>query len=226
MTKIYDSLYDKKKTPIGIIVLNAIIVLLVLIFTFEIIFTIKYSGIYVVESSMYPTLNGAPDLDTEGGDFIYIDKKATVSYGDIVVTKNNAGTTIIKRVIALGGDTVKITRGTVYVKYRGETEFKELVEDYIGYDCNDPNKPQNTFPRGEKYFYGGIVLDDGVRIYENYMFLLGDNRNISLDSRDGGAVPVKNLYGVVPGWSLKLKSLSTKAHDFFTFKLPAAFGLK
>lgn len=93
------------------------------------------------------------------GDVVVISRNYTNAYSDISESQEP----IIKRVIATEGMTVDIdfTTGTVYV------DGEELKEDYI----KTPTTRQYdmTFP---------------LRVGENQIFVLGDNRNESLDSRD------------------------------------------
>ena len=93
--------------------------------------------------------------------------------GDIVVFKNpdNMEENYVKRVIALPGDTIEIVDGEVYVN--GEV----LDEPYI----NEPTK--GDFPKA--------VVPDGT------IFVMGDNRNHSQDSRNPsvGFVPIENVIG-------------------------------
>lgn len=92
-------------------------------------------------------------------------------YGDIVVISRNADNApksteddapIIKRVIATAGQTVDINFETGEVTVDG----KVLKEDYI---------------REPTHLYLGV--DFPVRVPENCIFVMGDNRNDSLDSR-------------------------------------------
>ena len=51
------------------------------------------------------------------------------------------------------------------------------------------------------------------------MFLLGDNRNKSSDSREYGDFPVSSLVGVVPQWSIDNKEFTTAVYTYFNFTL-------
>lgn len=79
----------------------------------------------------------------------------------------------IKRVIGVSGDTVRISDGKVYLN------GKKLDESYaLG----------NTFPRG---------VTDEWTVGDGEMFVLGDNRAVSQDSRDIGVVKTQSMVGRV-----------------------------
>lgn len=84
----------------------------------------------------------------------------------------------IKRVIGLPGDVIDIRDGKVLRKNAGETEFIELDEPYI--------KDQSTESNGMKLPY---------TVEENKLFVMGDNRLQSLDSRKIGTIDRDKVVG-------------------------------
>ena len=131
------------------------------------------------------------------GDVLYADREATPQRGDIIVidvTGNENFTQdafggrsfIIKRLIALEGDTVKSANGVLYVRYAGEEEFVALDEPYT---------------KGETGDIRETVVGEGE------IFFLGDHRNTSTDSEEVGCLPYADIYGVVPEWALKNKEI-------------------
>ncbi len=198
-----DSLYKReRRSPLNIL-LNVVIVFFLVILILELSFNALFTGIYVIDRSMTPTLTGAKSAGSAGGEFIYIDKLAKPDYGDIVVvyreTENGERGNIIKRVVAFGGDTVELVNGVL--KVNGEVVDESYLDPYY----NSPYVEYNTF--------GEHTVEEGC------MFLLGDNRNASNDSRQNGDYPVENLVGVVPAWSMNLKSFTTGFYTFFNFTL-------
>lgn len=198
-----DSLYKReRRSPLNIF-LNVVIVFFLAVLFLEMSFNAFFTGIYVIDDSMRPTIIGAPSATSSGGEFIYVDKYAKPSRGDIVVvsraTADGTKGNIIKRVIALENDTVELVEGVLILN------GKEVKEYYLDDDYNSPDNDCNTFAEHT--------------VEEGYMFLLGDNRNVSSDSRQNGCYSVENLVGVVPKWSLHIKSLTTKFYTFFNFTL-------
>jgi signal peptidase I len=85
-------------------------------------------------------------------------------------------TSYIKRVIGLPGEHVKIENGKVYIN--GE----ELDEPYLQDNVTTESK-------------GGVFTD--IVVPENCVFVMGDNRSQSTDSRKFGCIPIEKIEGKV-----------------------------
>ncbi len=190
----------KKHSVLGI-VLDVVLAILIVLIVLIIVFSVCFQGIYIVGTSMEPTFTGATDEDTIGGDYVYANVYAKPTYGDVVIVYNQYNSkNIIKRVIALEGDTLYIESGTVYIEYAGTDEFVALEEDYVDPANNRSNKSYEAHTVGE----GGV-------------YCLGDNRDVSNDSRAYGDFLLSNVLGVVPGWAISIKGFTTSIYDAFHF---------
>lgn len=118
------------------------------------------------------------------GEYIFTSKVAykfgPIRKGDVVIFKSpkNNDIELIKRVIALPGDTVLIQNEEVFVNNQ------KIQEDYI-------KTPTNLIPGG------AVVEGSPVIVPEGSMFVMGDNRGASSDSREFGPVPESLLIGQV-----------------------------
>jgi len=123
----------------------------------------------VTGSSMEPTL--------AEGDKIYYTSFQNVSYGDIVIfdTGDSYGL-VVKRVIGLPGDTIQISADGAVVR-----NLVLLEEPYMQADAF-----QNS----------GV---ESVTVQDGMVFLIGDNRAESIDSRDVrvGQIPISSICGKV-----------------------------
>ncbi len=124
----------------------------------------------------FPQVSGrsmAPQIDS--GERVVID---TLAYrfgapqrGDIIAFRHdgNPPEIFIKRVIGLPGDRIRIRQGIVYVN------GQRLFEPYVRYR-DDRSLPSITVPPG-------------------MLYVLGDNRVVSEDSRMFGPVPERDVIG-------------------------------
>ena len=127
-------------------------------------------GSYRVESgSMEPTLCV--------GDEVLVDKLVQpqdLHRGDlVVVVAPDDGRLVVKRVVGLPGDRVAIRDALLYV------------------DGHRVHEPYVDHSRIDALFYGPITVPP------RQLWVMGDNRSVSIDSRDYGGVPYANLRGKV-----------------------------
>lgn len=99
----------------------------------------------------------------------------------------------LKRVIGLPGETVKVQDGKVYIYNQENPEGFELKESYL---------PETLITQGDRT----------SKVGENQLFVLGDNRPNSFDSRRFGPIDKSLVVGRawLRGWPLnKLSIFST-----------------
>ena len=135
------------------------------------VFTFCFRLVDVVGTSMLPSL--------QHGERLVLSRiPYTPKRGDIVVVSQGIDREpLIKRIIGIAGDTVRVDKETGEVFLNGE----KLNEPYI---------PVPTAP--EK-------MTEEVKVPENQVFVMGDNRRLgqSLDSRTFGCVSEDQLAGKV-----------------------------
>ena len=124
----------------------------------------------IPSGSMEPTLRP--------GDQVLVDKLAYRSdlpaRGDLAAFhRPGSGDVFLKRVVGLPGDTVEMRDGYLYV------DHERLREPFVDHS------------RVDSVFFGPVRVPGGR------VFLMGDNRGDSIDSRDFGAIPRDDLIGRV-----------------------------
>ncbi|MEG0662879.1 MAG: signal peptidase I [Anaerovoracaceae bacterium] len=126
----------------------------------------------VRETSMEPTV--------EPSDYLLLSKQSytfgKIDRGDVVVFKSDLkldekhNKLLIKRVIGLPGDIITISDRNVYIN--GSTDKEEYI-----YDARTPGENYNlTVPEGE-------------------VFVMGDHREVSIDSRKLGCIKEDSIIG-------------------------------
>lgn len=127
-------------------------------------------------SSMYPTLKESDQLIVEKVSYHFKNPERF----DIIVfnyreQRDEKPVHYIKRVIGLPGETIRIEDGKIYIN-------DELLEESYGYYLDEQ-------------VMEGYDASEGITIGENEYFVLGDNRNDSLDSRKIGCISKDDIVG-------------------------------
>lgn len=109
------------------------------------------------------------------GDVIIFTQSGLSAYGDSVNSKQ-----LVKRVIGLPGDHVVVKNGKITV-----------------YNAEHPNgfQPDATLPYGEDGAIPETADNVDVTLAENELFVCGDNRSNSLDSRIFGPIKTDQVIG-------------------------------
>ena len=140
---------------------------------------------FVIEPFSIPTESMCDTLqvgDSVLAEKITLELGGAVSAGDVIVFENpekgSEKDVLCKRVIARGGQTIDMKDGSVYV------DGKKLTEDYaIG----------DTYPL---YLGKGKHISYPYKIPEGEIWVMGDNRENSADSRYFGAIPEDSVIGI------------------------------
>lgn len=143
-----------------------------------------FEGIYIASDSMSPTLTKGTQIMVRK----FFLQKYTPKRGDIVMFDSpvQANKGLVKRIIAIEGDSIELAQKEVILN--GEL----LVENYVVHSNPSVQFQGDTMAR--------MVVPKG------HVFVMGDNRDVSGDSRDwkdqnGNPmpfVPVAALQGLCP----------------------------
>ncbi len=159
-------------------------------FVVYIITTFAFQNMYVVGSSMNPTLNH--------GETVLVNKLTYLTKppkrNDIVAFRHvdsfNNDMTIVKRIVGIPGDKIEVIDNVLYLN---DQRLNHLIEEY---------NQEDLFLRGNMA-YPIIVPKDAY-------FVLGDNKANSMDSRyqEVGMIPKDEIEGKIfiriwPFWKIK-----------------------
>lgn len=158
--------------------IKAIIIAVILAFTIRMYI---FAPIIVDGESMLPTLENHERIVLNKFDT----KIKNINRFDIVVFHATEEKDYIKRVIGLPGDHIEYRNDTLYIN--GE----KYEESYLTKSKSEYKKMNQLFTfdfKSEDY------LDEGI-VPENELFVMGDNRRNSLDSREIGTISIDRIVG-------------------------------
>jgi len=164
-------------------------------------------GIFAVRSSLadhYYVPSGSMEYTLMAGDRVLVSKLTyglripftnvellsgkNVGRGDIVILDSpRDGTRLIKRIVGIGGDTISLKDGHLYVDGQSlalDFDTVEVFEEHVA--------PLNLAD-------GGGPDIDGKIIPAGMLLAIGDHRGSSLDGRYFGLVPESDVYGKALG---------------------------
>lgn len=143
------------------------------------------------------------------GDHIFADKRSRAPRrGDLVVFEHpkHPSETFVKRIVAIGGDTVEIRDGAIWLD--GKPVLRRHVDGDCSYEDREETRwTQRTCDAWQESLDGNsypVIFDKRAeppksfppfKVPPNSFYVLGDNRDNSHDSRYWGSVPNENLKG-------------------------------
>ena len=142
-----------------------------------------FSPVYIADESMLPTL--------EKGDTVFYDRLykhfRAFERGDMVAFRDASGNLLIKRIVALGGETVEAKDGVL------------IIDGRYGLDEHryTPTAPLDIPKR---------------RVPEGTVYVLSDDRNYGEDSRSRaiGCLKIESILGAV---RIRMRSFTVFSHD-------------
>ncbi len=206
-SELYEERYHFKEQRSNRRFITVIVLIVLLFLGLRSYWVNTFGGVEVDGESMYPTLRSEQ--------LLLMKTREKAKRGDIIVVyvggypevqaynegRANKLEYLIKRLIAVEGDTVKCKDGQIQIQYAGADTFVPLDEPYAHYTDK------------EIYDFSEYVVGKGE------VFFLGDNRNSSIDSRYRETIKVgagrvrcshlpdrlykkTDIVGVVPQWAV------------------------
>ena len=152
----------------------------------HLVFTNFYGVYHLNGTSMRPTLSDKQFV------FSFVDyyKNNEINYGDIVfLNVKGEEDPLIKRVVGLPGDQIEMKRGILIVNDTPKTIDKELEMNIYEEKINNSKSFRilNITKTNEEDYFEEIIIPEG------FYYVLGDNREVSRDSRYIGLISKKNI---------------------------------
>jgi signal peptidase I len=187
------------------------------LFGIQAFFTVVIFSIFVITFIVqaFQIPSGSMENTLLVGDFLLVDKLhyaglpgsahllpyGKIERGDIVVFyfPVDPSQFLVKRVIGMPGDHVRLQNKIVYVNGTPLQEKYAIHKQWMpdGYRDNFPNQRgySRDIDRHWRYELANHVSDGELVVPPDHYFVMGDNRDNSLDSRYWGFVPRANIVG-------------------------------
>lgn len=190
-----DNKFDKKPNSVLSIIWQWVSVILIAFVLSYVVNVFVFERAQVDGESMLPTLRNSESLFEFKTGYLF----GAPERGDIIVFEHKAGRfeskympidpeqeNYVKRVIGLPGETIDIVNGHVYINE------KLLVEPYLNSSTiTDLTQQENVLNPPE------VKIEFPYTIPEGEYFVMGDNREYSVDSRSIGSVARSKIRGKV-----------------------------
>ena len=187
------------------------------LFGIQAFFTVVIFSIFVITFIVqaFQIPSGSMENTLLVGDFLLVDKLhyaglpgaahllpyGKIERGDIVVFyfPVDASQFLVKRVIGMPGDHIRLRDKIVYVNGNPLQENYAIHKQWMpdGYRDNFPNQRgySRDIDRHWRYELSNYMSDGELVVPADHYFVMGDNRDNSLDSRYWGFVPRANIVG-------------------------------
>ena len=176
------------------VILDVAFILMIFILVANIGFNQTYEIANVQGKSMLTTFE-------ESGDAVCYKRINKYTRGDVIVYQRTTGTKVIKRVIALAGDKIRIDFDEDSMSYKVFLNNEVLDEPYLDEDYSSMQKSAIRF---RELYYNNIngsaqYFDEDFNLVvpEGYIFYMGDNRTNSSDCVEYGPQITDNILGKV-----------------------------
>jgi signal peptidase I len=168
---------------------------------------------FILQPFRIPSESMVPTLRV--GDFLMVDKQAyepegaiswmlppsSIHRGDLVVFHYPVDPSmhLVKRVVAVAGDRVRLKHGRVWINEQAVEEpyafyspaaIDDFRDNFPSLRQADPSLDPNWWMRLRR-----SIVDGELTVPRGQLFVLGDNRNDSEDSRYWGFVPERDVVG-------------------------------
>jgi len=159
-------------------------------------------SIFGIQTFRMSTSSSRPTIQIN--DYLVVDLKAyknkSIEYGDFIVYKGPKNDMSVHRVIGLPKDEIEIKDSVIRVNgqvLKTSLIGTAIIDKYhlIEYEEELPNGKKHKLYKWNRQYYSPKVYNEKVTLPSNCYYVLGDNRDYALDSREIGYVLSDDISG-------------------------------